>query len=41
MSGSLLFLRVNDKFQTNHTFSIYWEIMYNVLLSEAFCLKSI
>ena len=41
MSGSLLFLHVNDKFQANHKFSINWEIMCNVLLSEAFCLKSI
>ena len=41
MSSSLLFLRVNGKIQTNHTISIYWEIIFNVLLSEAFCLKSI
>ena len=41
MSGSLLFLHVNDTFQANHKFSINWEIMCNVLLSEAFCLKSI
>lgn len=41
MSGSLLFLHVNDTFRANHKFSISWEITCNVLLSEAFCLKSI